>query len=63
MMEKMAPLFDQEHLASVRDGLAGLMPLLIVGAFSLALARCPSSGTGDVASTLAADLVAVVAQG
>jgi PTS system cellobiose-specific IIC component len=40
-MERMAPLFDQPHLASVRDGLVGLMPLLIVGAFSLLFLQFP----------------------
>lgn len=41
LMEKMAPIFDEEHLASVRDGLAGLMSLLIVGAFSLLFLQFP----------------------
>ncbi len=41
LMEKMAPFFDQPHLASVRDGLAGLMPLLITGAFSLLILQFP----------------------
>ncbi len=40
-MEAMAPLFDQPHLASVRDGLAALMPLLIIGAFSLLVLQFP----------------------
>jgi len=40
-MEKLAPLFDQPHLASVRDGLASLMPLLIIGAFSLLVLQFP----------------------
>jgi len=40
-MEVMAPLFDQVHLASVRDGLAALMPLLIIGAFSLLAVQFP----------------------
>jgi PTS system cellobiose-specific IIC component len=40
-MEALAPLFDQPHLASVRDGLAGLMPLLIAGAFSLLFLQFP----------------------
>ncbi|MBC7263661.1 MAG: PTS sugar transporter subunit IIC [Chloroflexi bacterium] len=40
-MEALAPLFDQPHLASVRDGLAGLMPLLITGAFSLLILQFP----------------------
>lgn len=41
MMERLAPFFDQPHLASVRDGLAGLMPLLITGAFSLLILQFP----------------------
>lgn len=40
-MEAMAPLFDQPHLASVRDGLASLMPLLIIGAFTLLIVQFP----------------------
>lgn len=40
-MEKMAPLFDQPHLASVRDGLASLMPFLIIGAFTLLILQFP----------------------
>src|SRR5512137_2928330 len=40
-MEKMAPFFDEPHLASVRDGLAGLMPLLILGAFTLLFVQFP----------------------
>jgi len=40
-MEKMAPIFDQPHLASVRDGLASLMPLLIIGAFTLLIVQFP----------------------
>jgi len=40
-MEGMAPLFDQPHLASVRDGLASLMPLLIIGAFTLLIVQFP----------------------
>src|SRR5574342_223135 len=40
-MEKLAPLFDQPHLASVRDGLASLMPFLIIGAFTLLILQFP----------------------
>jgi len=40
-MEGLAPLFDQPHLASVRDGLASLMPLLIIGAFTLLIVQFP----------------------
>jgi PTS system cellobiose-specific IIC component len=46
-MEVMAPLFDQPHLASVRDGLAALMPLLIIGAFSLLIVQFPIQGWLD----------------
>ena len=46
-MEKLAPLFDQPHLASVRDGLAALMPLLIIGAFSLLAVQFPIQGWLD----------------
>ena len=41
MMERMAPIFDEPHLASVRDGLAGLLPLLLIGAFSLLILQFP----------------------
>jgi PTS system cellobiose-specific IIC component len=40
-MEGLAPLFDQPHLASVRDGLASLMPFLIIGAFTLLFLEFP----------------------
>jgi len=40
-MEVMAPLFDQPHLASVRDGFAALLPLLIVGATVLVILQFP----------------------
>jgi PTS system cellobiose-specific IIC component len=46
-MEKMAPFFDQPHLASVRDGLVALMPLLIIGAFSLLILQFPIQGWLD----------------
>ena len=46
-MEVMAPLFDQPHLASVRDGLSALMPLLIIGAFSLLVVQFPIQGWLD----------------
>ena len=42
-MEVMAPLFDQPHLASVRDGFVALMPLIIVGAFVLIILQFPCS--------------------
>jgi PTS system cellobiose-specific IIC component len=46
-MEVMAPFFDQPHLASIRDGLTALMPLLIVGAFSLLVLQFPIQGWLD----------------
>jgi PTS system cellobiose-specific IIC component len=42
-MEVLAPLFDQPHLASVRDGFVALMPLLIVGAVVLIILQFPCS--------------------
>jgi PTS system cellobiose-specific IIC component len=42
-MEVMAPLFDQPHLASVRDGFVALMPLIIVGAVVLIILQFPCS--------------------
>jgi len=41
MMEKMAPIFDQPILASVRDGFVALMPLIIVGALVLVVLQFP----------------------
>jgi len=41
MMEKMAPVFDQPILASVRDGFVALMPLIIVGALVLVVLQFP----------------------
>lgn len=46
-MEALAPIFDQPHLASVRDGLAALLPLLITGAFSLLILQFPVQGWLD----------------
>jgi len=40
-MEKMAPVFDQPILASVRDGFIALMPLIIVGALVLVVLQFP----------------------
>ena len=40
-MEKMAPVFDQPILASVRDGFVALMPLIIVGALVLVVLQFP----------------------
>jgi PTS system cellobiose-specific IIC component len=42
-MEFMAPLFDQPHLASVRDGFVALMPLIIIGAVVLIILQFPCS--------------------
>jgi PTS system cellobiose-specific IIC component len=42
-MEVMAPIFDQPHLASIRDGFVALMPLIIVGAFVLIILQFPCS--------------------
>ncbi|MBP6086952.1 MAG: PTS sugar transporter subunit IIC [Pelolinea sp.] len=41
LMEKMAPIFDQPILASVRDGFVALMPLIIVGAMVLIILQFP----------------------
>jgi len=41
LMEKMAPIFDQPILASVRDGFVALMPLIIVGAVVLVVLQFP----------------------
>jgi len=41
LMEKMAPIFDQPILASVRDGFVALMPLIIVGALVLIVLQFP----------------------
>ena len=41
MMEKMAPVFDNPILASVRDGFVALMPLIIVGALVLIVLQFP----------------------
>lgn len=41
LMEKMAPIFDQPILASVRDGFVALMPLIIVGATVLIILQFP----------------------
>jgi cellobiose PTS system EIIC component len=46
-MERLAPLFDQPHLASVRDGLTVLVPLLIIGAFTLLIVQFPIQGWLD----------------
>ncbi len=42
-MEFLAPLFDQPHLASIRDGFVAMMPLLIVGALVLVILQFPLS--------------------
>lgn len=40
-MEKMAPIFDQPILSSIRDGFVALMPLIIVGALVLVVLQFP----------------------
>src|SRR4030042_2018426 len=42
-MEFMAPIFDQPHLAAVRDGFVAMMPLLIIGALTLLVLQFPCS--------------------
>ncbi len=42
-MEVMAPIFDQPHLAAVRDGFVAMMPLLIIGALTLLVLQFPCS--------------------
>src|SRR5688500_4714400 len=51
-MEVMAPLFDQPHIASVRDGFAALLPLLIVGAAVLVILQFPCNLSADSACYL-----------
>lgn len=41
VMEKIAPVFDQPILASIRDGFVALMPLIIVGALVLVVLQFP----------------------
>jgi len=40
-MEFLAPIFDQPHLASIRDGFVALMPLIIIGALVLIVLQFP----------------------
>lgn len=40
-MEKIAPVFDQPILASIRDGFVALMPLIIIGAIPLVVLQFP----------------------
>ena len=40
-MERLAPVFDQPILASIRDGFVALMPLIIVGALVLVVLQFP----------------------
>jgi PTS system cellobiose-specific IIC component len=42
-MEVLAPLFDQPHLASIRDGFVGMMPVIIIGALVLLVLQFPMS--------------------
>ncbi len=52
-MEFMAPIFDQPHLASIRDGFVAMMPLLIIGALTLLVLQFPCSfRTGEEACYL-----------
>jgi PTS system cellobiose-specific IIC component len=48
-MEKLAPIFDQPILASVRDGFVALMPLIIVGALVLIVLQFPLCFRDDAA--------------
>jgi PTS system cellobiose-specific IIC component len=48
-MEKLAPVFDQPILASVRDGFVALMPLIIVGALVLIVLQFPLCFRDDAA--------------
>lgn len=41
LMERAAPLLDQPHLESVRDGLTSLLPILTLGSLSLLLRDLP----------------------
>jgi PTS system cellobiose-specific IIC component len=51
-MEVMAPLFDQPHLASVRDGFVALMPLIIVGSLVLIVLQFPCNLSREAACYL-----------
>jgi PTS system cellobiose-specific IIC component len=42
-MEVLAPLFDQPHLASIRDGFVAMMPVLIIGSLVLIILQFPMS--------------------
>lgn len=47
-MEFLAPLFDQPHLASVRDGFVSMMPLLIIGSLLLIILQFPIDAANEV---------------
>jgi PTS system cellobiose-specific IIC component len=58
LMEKMAPIFDQPILASIRDGFVAMMPILIVGALVLIILQFPLCFKDDPACYLEAHLPA-----
>jgi len=60
LMEKMAPIFDQPILASVRDGFVALMPLIIVGAMVLVILQFPLCFRDEPACYLESALPEVV---
>jgi len=60
LMEKMAPIFDQPILASVRDGFVALMPLIIVGAMVLIILQFPLCFRDEPACYLESALPEVV---
>ena len=60
LMEKMAPVFDQPILASVRDGFVALMPLIIVGAIVLIVLQFPLCFREEAACYLQSALPEVV---
>lgn len=52
LMEKMAPIFDQPILASIRDGFVAMMPILIVGALVLVVLQFPLCFQNDASCYL-----------
>jgi PTS system cellobiose-specific IIC component len=59
-MEKIAPIFDQPILASIRDGFVAMMPILIVGAFVLVVLDFPLCFKDDPSCYLEAHLPSLV---
>jgi len=59
-MEKIAPVFDQPILASVRDGFVALMPLIIVGALVLVILQFPLCFRDEAACYLESALPEVI---